>query len=59
MKDCGGWVTMEATTEATSSGWSFLLGSLPDPPSPKRVLMEPGAMTLTRMLCGRSSSATE
>src|SRR5215813_1968683 len=51
-------VTSMATAWATSSGPSILSGLLPSC-GENSVCVEPGQITATRMLCPRSSSATE
>src|ERR1019366_8014748 len=58
MKDCGSWATSMTTAWATSSGLSIFRVSLPPRRGLKSVSTEPGQMTLTRIFCPRSSSAT-
>ena len=57
-KDCGLCVTSMANACATSSGCSIFAGSFPAC-GLRSVLVEPGQITLTRILWPRSSSATE
>src|SRR5712692_3654698 len=56
--DCGAWVTIIVTTCATSRGCNIFSALFPAC-GLNSVCTEPGQMTETRILCARSSSATE